>query len=95
MRDAVQRGRAAQAYTILVIGSGLTGASAAASLGELGYRSNASAFRIHHAARTPSTRRGHQRRQNYQNDDGSIYRLFYDTVKLTDMVFYIHLRRKL
>jgi len=41
-------------HSVIVVGSGLAGASAAATLGELGYKVNASAFRIHPAARTPS-----------------------------------------
>jgi succinate dehydrogenase / fumarate reductase flavoprotein subunit len=69
-------------YNILVIGSGLAGASAAASLAELGY--NVKVFCIQ-----DSTRRAHSiaaqgginAAKNYRNDGDSIWRLFYDTVK--------------
>jgi succinate dehydrogenase / fumarate reductase flavoprotein subunit len=67
---------------IIVIGTGLGGASASASLGELGY--NVKVFCI-----TDSPRRAHSiaaqgginAAKNYQNDNDSIYRLFYDTIK--------------
>jgi succinate dehydrogenase / fumarate reductase flavoprotein subunit len=69
-------------YTILVVGSGLAGASAAASFGELGYN-------VHVFCYQDSTRRAHSiaaqgginAPKNYPNDGDSIYRLFYDTVK--------------
>jgi succinate dehydrogenase / fumarate reductase flavoprotein subunit len=69
-------------YDIIVVGTGLAGASAAASLGELGY--NVKAF-----CHQDSPRRAHSiaaqgginAAKNYQNDGDSVYRLFYDTIK--------------
>ena len=67
---------------IIVVGSGLAGASAAASLAELGYKVKVfcyqdSARRAHSIA----AQGGINAAKNYQNDGDSIYRLFYDTVK--------------
>ena len=67
---------------VLVIGTGLAGASAAASLGELGYKVKVFCFQ-------DSTRRAHSiaaqgginAAKNYQNDGDSVFRLFYDTIK--------------
>ncbi|MBN1587131.1 MAG: fumarate reductase/succinate dehydrogenase flavoprotein subunit [Candidatus Omnitrophica bacterium] len=69
-------------YRIIVVGTGLAGASAAASLGELGYKVEAfcyqdSARRAHSIA----AQGGINAAKNYQNDGDSVYRLFYDTVK--------------
>ncbi|MCC6291034.1 MAG: fumarate reductase/succinate dehydrogenase flavoprotein subunit [Bryobacterales bacterium] len=69
-------------YTVIVVGTGLAGGSAAATLGELGY--NVLCF-----SHQDSPRRAHSiaaqgginAAKNYQNDGDSIYRLFYDTVK--------------
>jgi len=69
-------------YDIIVVGTGLAGASAAASLGELGY--NVKAFTFHDSARRAhsiSAQGGINAAKNYQNDGDSVYRLFYDTVK--------------
>lgn len=69
-------------YDIIVVGTGLAGASAAATLGELGY--NVSAFTFHDSARRAhsiSAQGGINAAKNYQNDGDSVYRLFYDTVK--------------
>jgi succinate dehydrogenase / fumarate reductase flavoprotein subunit len=69
-------------YTILVVGTGLAGASAAASLGELGY--NVLNFCIQDSPRRAhsiAAQGGINAAKNYQNDGDSIYRLFYDTVK--------------
>ncbi len=69
-------------YTIIVVGTGLAGASAAASLGELGY--NVLAFTFHDSARRAhsiAAQGGINAAKNYQNDGDSTYRLFYDTVK--------------
>ena len=69
-------------YTIIVVGTGLAGASAAASLGELGY--NVLNFTFHDSARRAhsiSAQGGINASKNYQNDGDSTYRLFYDTVK--------------
>jgi succinate dehydrogenase / fumarate reductase flavoprotein subunit len=69
-------------YRILVVGTGLAGASAAASLGELGY--NVAAFFIHDSARRAhsiAAQGGINAAKNYRNDGDSVYRLFHDTVK--------------
>jgi len=69
-------------YNIIVVGTGLAGASAAASLGELGY--NVMAFTFHDSARRAhsiAAQGGINASKNYQNDGDSTYRLFYDTVK--------------
>jgi len=69
-------------YDIIVIGTGLAGASAAASLAELGY--NVSAFTYHDSPRRAhsiSAQGGINAAKNYPNDGDSIRRLFYDTVK--------------
>jgi succinate dehydrogenase / fumarate reductase, flavoprotein subunit len=69
-------------YTIIVVGTGLAGASAAASLGELGY--NVLSFCIHDSPRRAhsiAAQGGINAAKNYQNDGDSIQRLFYDTVK--------------
>ena len=67
---------------IIVIGTGLGGASAAASLGELGY--NVKVFCISDSPRRAhsiAAQGGINAAKNYQNDGDSVYRLFYDTVK--------------
>lgn len=69
-------------YSIIIVGTGLAGASAAATLGELGY--NVKAFTFHDSARRAhsiAAQGGINAAKNYQNDGDSIYRLFYDTVK--------------
>src|SRR5436305_9367658 len=69
-------------FTILVVGTGLAGASAAASLGELGYQVRS--FCIQDSPRRAhsiAAQGGINAAKNYQNDGDSIYRLFYDTVK--------------
>ena len=69
-------------YTILVVGTGLAGASAASSLGELGY--NVLSFCIQDSPRRAhsiAAQGGINAAKNYQNDGDSIHRLFYDTVK--------------
>src|SRR6185437_12255186 len=69
-------------HTILVIGSGLAGASAAASLGELGYNVRCFCFQDSpRRAHSIAAQGGINAAKNYQNDGDSIYRLFYDTVK--------------
>ena len=69
-------------YTIISVGTGLAGASAAASLGELGY--HVLSFCIQDSPRRAhsiAAQGGINAAKNYQNDGDSIYRLFYDTVK--------------
>ena len=69
-------------YDIIVVGTGLAGASAAASLGALGY--NVKAFTYHDSGRRAhsiAAQGGINAAKNYQNDGDSVYRLFYDTVK--------------
>src|ERR1043165_3962057 len=69
-------------YEILVVGTGLAGASAAATLAELGY--NVKAFTFHDSPRRAhsiAAQGGINAAKNYQGDGDSIYRLFYDTVK--------------
>lgn len=69
-------------HTIIVVGTGLAGASAAASLGELGYK--VKAFCIHDSPRRAhsiAAQGGINAAKNYANDGDSVYRLFYDTVK--------------
>jgi succinate dehydrogenase / fumarate reductase, flavoprotein subunit len=69
-------------YDIIVVGAGLAGASAAATLGELGY--NVKCFVYHDSPRRAhsiAAQGGINAAKNYQNDGDSIYRLFYDTIK--------------
>ncbi|MGB0166065.1 MAG: succinate dehydrogenase (quinone) flavoprotein subunit, partial [Luteibaculum sp.] len=67
---------------VIVVGTGLAGASAAASLAELGY--NVKAFCFQDSARRAhsiAAQGGINAAKNYQNDGDSVYRLFYDTIK--------------
>jgi len=69
-------------YDIIVVGTGLAGMAAAASLGELGY--NVKVFTFLDSARRAhsiSAQGGINAAKNYQNDGDSVYRLFYDTIK--------------
>jgi succinate dehydrogenase / fumarate reductase, flavoprotein subunit len=69
-------------FTIIVVGTGLAGASAASSLGELGYQ--VLSFCLHDSARRAhsiAAQGGINAAKNYQNDGDSIQRLFYDTIK--------------
>ena len=69
-------------YDIIVVGTGLAGASAAASLGELGYNVKAFCFQDSpRRAHSIAAQGGINAAKNYQNDGDSVYRLFYDTVK--------------
>jgi succinate dehydrogenase / fumarate reductase flavoprotein subunit len=69
-------------YHIIVIGTGLAGASAAASLAELGYRVTALSYHESpRRAHSISAQGGINAPKNYPNDGDSVYRLFYDTVK--------------
>src|SRR5690606_31605909 len=72
-------------YTIIVVGTGLAGASAAATLGELGY--NVLNFCIQDSPRrahSVAAQGGINAAKNYQNDGDSVWRLFYDTIKGSD-----------
>lgn len=69
-------------YEIIIVGSGLAGASAAATLGELGY--SVKCFSFHDSPRRAhsiAAQGGINAAKNYQNDGDSVYRLFYDTIK--------------
>ncbi len=69
-------------YEVIIVGTGLAGAAAAATLGELGYR--VKCFTYHDSARRAhsiSAQGGINAAKNYQGDGDSVLRLFYDTVK--------------
>ena len=69
-------------YSVIVVGSGLAGASAAASLAELGYDVSCFCFQDSpRRAHSIAAQGGINAAKNYQNDGDSVYRLFYDTVK--------------
>jgi succinate dehydrogenase / fumarate reductase flavoprotein subunit len=69
-------------HTVIVVGTGLAGASAAASLGELGYKVKAFCYQDSaRRAHSISAQGGINAAKNYQNDGDSVYRLFYDTIK--------------
>jgi succinate dehydrogenase / fumarate reductase flavoprotein subunit len=67
---------------VIVVGTGLAGASAAASLGEMGYKVKAFCFQDSpRRAHSIAAQGGINAAKNYQNDGDSVFRLFYDTVK--------------
>ncbi|RYZ17764.1 MAG: FAD-binding protein, partial [Sphingobacteriales bacterium] len=67
---------------IIIVGTGLAGASAAASLGEMGYKVKAFCFQDSpRRAHSIAAQGGINAAKNYQNDGDSVFRLFYDTVK--------------
>jgi succinate dehydrogenase / fumarate reductase flavoprotein subunit len=69
-------------YDVIVVGTGLAGAGAAATLGELGYK--VKAFTYHDSSRRAhsiAAQGGINAAKNYQNDGDSVFRLFYDTIK--------------
>ena len=69
-------------YRVIMVGSGLAGASAAASLGELGYHVDCFCYQDSpRRAHSIAAQGGINAAKNYRNDGDSIYRLFYDTVK--------------
>ena len=69
-------------YTIIVVGTGLAGASAAASLAELGYNVKSFCFQDSpRRAHSIAAQGGINAAKNYQNDGDSVFRLFYDTIK--------------
>ena len=69
-------------HSVIVVGSGLAGASAAASMSELGYRVKCFCFQDSpRRAHSIAAQGGINAAKNYQNDGDSVFRLFYDTVK--------------
>src|SRR5437762_14361428 len=69
-------------HTIIMVGTGLAGGSAAASLGELGYNVDCFCFQDSpRRAHSIAAQGGINAAKNYHNDGDSVYRLFYDTVK--------------
>jgi succinate dehydrogenase / fumarate reductase flavoprotein subunit len=69
-------------YTIIVVGSGLAGASASATLAELGYNVKCYCYQDSpRRAHSIAAQGGINAAKNYQNDGDSVYRLFYDTIK--------------
>lgn len=69
-------------YSVIVVGTGLAGGAAAATLGELGYNVKAFCFQDSpRRAHSIAAQGGINAAKNYQNDGDSIFRLFYDTVK--------------
>src|SRR5687767_6612039 len=69
-------------FEVIVVGSGLAGASAAATLGELGYQVKCFCFQDSpRRAHSIAAQGGINAAKNYQNDGDSVYRLFYDTIK--------------
>src|SRR5437763_11920527 len=69
-------------YTVLVVGSGLAGASAAATLAELGYHVQCFCYQDSpRRAHSIAAQGGINAAKNYQNDGDSVWRLFYDTIK--------------
>ena len=69
-------------YTVLIVGSGLAGGSAAATLAELGYNVKCFCYQDSpRRAHSIAAQGGINAAKNYQNDGDSVYRLFYDTVK--------------
>jgi succinate dehydrogenase / fumarate reductase flavoprotein subunit len=69
-------------YDVIVVGTGLAGASAAASFGELGYNVKAFCYQDSpRRAHSIAAQGGINAAKNYKNDGDSIFRLFYDTIK--------------
>ena len=69
-------------YNVIIVGSGLAGASAAASMGELGYNVQVFCYQDSpRRAHSVAAQGGINAAKNYQNDGDSVFRLFYDTVK--------------
>jgi succinate dehydrogenase / fumarate reductase, flavoprotein subunit len=69
-------------YEVIVVGSGLAGAAAAATLGEMGYKVKCFCFQDSpRRAHSIAAQGGINAAKNYKNDGDSVYRLFYDTVK--------------
>jgi succinate dehydrogenase / fumarate reductase flavoprotein subunit len=69
-------------YNVIIVGSGLAGASAAASMGEMGYNVQVFCYQDSpRRAHSVAAQGGINAAKNYQNDGDSVFRLFYDTVK--------------
>jgi succinate dehydrogenase / fumarate reductase flavoprotein subunit len=69
-------------YTVIVVGTGLAGGAAAASLGEMGYNVKAFCYQdTPRRAHSIAAQGGINAAKNYQNDGDSVFRLFYDTIK--------------
>ena len=69
-------------FEIIIVGSGLAGGSAAATLGELGYRVKCFCYQDSpRRAHSIAAQGGINAAKNYQNDGDSVYRLFHDTIK--------------
>jgi succinate dehydrogenase / fumarate reductase, flavoprotein subunit len=69
-------------YSVIIVGTGLAGASAAATMAELGYKVKSFCFQdTPRRAHSIAAQGGINAAKNYQNDGDSVYRLFYDTVK--------------
>ena len=69
-------------YTVIVVGTGLAGGAAAASLAELGYNVKCFCYQDSpRRAHSIAAQGGINAAKNYQNDGDSVYRLFYDTIK--------------
>src|SRR6516162_362054 len=69
-------------YSVIMVGSGLAGGAAAASLGELGYQVSCFCYQDSpRRAHSIAAQGGINAAKNYRNDGDSVYRLFYDTVK--------------
>ncbi|PYL37580.1 MAG: fumarate reductase/succinate dehydrogenase flavoprotein subunit, partial [Verrucomicrobia bacterium] len=69
-------------FEIIIVGSGLAGGSAAATLGELGYRAKCFCYQDSpRRAHSIAAQGGINAAKNYQNDGDSVYRLFSDTIK--------------
>ena len=69
-------------YTVIVVGSGLAGGSAAATLSELGYKVKCFCYQDSpRRAHSIAAQGGINAAKNYQNDGDSVNRLFYDTIK--------------
>ena len=69
-------------YSVIIVGTGLAGASAAATMAELGYNVKSFCFQdTPRRAHSIAAQGGINAAKNYQNDGDSVYRLFYDTVK--------------
>src|SRR5262245_17043548 len=72
-------------FEVIVVGTGLAGASAAASLAELGYKVKAYCFQDSpRRAHSIAAQGGINAAKNYRNDGDSVFRLFYDTIKEDD-----------